>query len=53
MFSENVTGYVGKKSCHLLIPRMQIIFRQKSLFYREAVAWNNVNQTLYLATSLR
>ena len=53
MFSENVTGYVGRNSHSLLIPRMQTTYRQKGLFYRGVVAWNNIDQALYLATTLR
>ena len=53
MFSENVTGYVGRNSHRLFVPRMQTIYEQKSLFYRRAVAWNNIDQTLYSATSLK
>ena len=53
MFSENVTGYVSRNSYHLLIPRMQSTYRHKSLFYRGVVSWNNIDQTLYLATCLR
>ena len=53
MLSENVIGYVGRNSLWLFIPRMWTTYGQKSLFYRGAVDWNNIDQTLYLATSLR
>ena len=52
MFSQNVTGQVGRNSHRLFIPRMQTTYGQKSLFYRGTVAWN-IEQTLYLATSLK
>ena len=51
-FSENVTGYVGRNSHHLFIPRMWTTYGKKSLFYRGMVAWNNIDQTLYSANSL-
>ena len=52
IFSENVTGYVGRNSHHLFIPRMWTTYGQKSLFYRGVVAWSNIDQTLYSANSL-
>ena len=52
MFSGNVTGYIGRNSHRLFIPRMRTTYGQKSLLYRGGVAWNNIDQTLYLATSL-
>ena len=51
-FSENVTGYVGRNSHQLFIPRMRTTYGQKSLFYRGTVAWNNIDQTLYSVNSL-
>ena len=33
-FSENVTGYVGRNSYRLFIPRMRSTYGQKSLFDR-------------------
>ena len=51
-FSENVTGYVSRNSHRLFIPRIRTTYGQKSLFYRGTVAWNNIDQTLYLANSL-
>ena len=51
--SKNVTGYIGRNSHQLHIPRMRTIYGQKSLFYRGVVAWNNIDQSLYLATSLK
>ena len=41
-FSENVTGYVGRNSYRLFIPRMRSTYGQKSLFYRGVLAWNNI-----------
>ena len=52
MFTRDLTGFVGRNSHHLYIPRMWTTYGQKSLFYRGAVAWNNLNQTLYSITSL-
>ena len=53
MFTKDVTGFVGRNSHHLFIPRMWTTYGLKSLFYRGAVAWNNIDQTLYLVTSLK
>ena len=49
--SEDVTGYVGRNSYRLFIPQMTTTYGQKSLFYRGVVAWNNIDQSLYLVTS--
>ena len=43
-YSANVTGH------RLFIPRMWTTYGQRSLFYRGAVAWNNIN--IYSANSL-
>ena len=51
-FSVDVTGHVGRNSHRLFIPRMRTTYGQKSLFYRGAVAWNNIDQTLYSVNSL-
>ena len=48
-YSANVTGHASRNSYRLFIPRMRTTYVQKSLFYRGAVAWNNINnQNLYL-----
>ena len=52
MFSGNVTGYIGRNSHGLFIPRIRTTYGQKSLLYRGVVAWNNIDQILYLVTSL-
>ena len=52
MFAKDFTGFVGRDRYRLFIPRMKITFGQKSLFYRGAVAWKNIDQTLYSKTSL-
>ena len=52
MFTKDLTGFFGRNSYRLFIPRMRTTYGQKSLFYRGAVAWNNLNQTLYSITSL-
>ena len=49
MFSENVTGFVGRNSRRLFIPRMQTTSGQKNLILRMVVARNNSDQTLYSA----
>ena len=49
MFTRDLTGFVGRNSHRLFIPRMRTTFGQKSLLYRGAVAWN---KTLYSITSL-
>ena len=53
MFSDTLTGHAGRNSHRLFIPRMRTSYGQKSLCYRGAVAWNNLDQTLYSATSLQ
>ena len=52
MFTRDLTRLVGRNSHRLFIPRMRTTYglSQKSLFYRGAVAWNNLNQTLYSIT---
>ena len=35
MLSKDVTGFVGRNSHHLLIPRIWTTYGQKSLFYRK------------------
>ena len=53
MFSDTLTGHAGRNSHRLFIPRMRTSYGQKSLCYRGAVAWNNLDRTLYSATSLQ
>ena len=53
MFSDTLTGHAGRNSHRLFIPRMRTSYGQKSLCYRGTVAWNNLDQTLYSATSLQ
>ena len=50
MFTRDLTGFVGRNSYRLLT-RMWTTYGQRS-FFRGAVAWNNLNQTLYSITSL-
>ena len=54
MFSDTLTGHVGRNSHRLFIPKMRTSYMVKRAFcYRGAVAWNNLDQTLYSATSLQ
>ena len=53
VFSRAVTGHAGRNSHRLFIPRMRTTYGQKSLCYRGAVAWNNIDQSIYSATSLQ
>ena len=52
MFAKDFTGFAGRNSYRLFIPRMKTTFGQ-SLFYRWSVAWNNIDRTLYSKTSLQ
>ena len=57
--SEHIHVFQGhywicwKEHYHLFIPRICTTYGQKSLFYRGAVAWNNIDHTLYLVTQGR
>ena len=51
MLSEKVTIYVQEQSL-LIYSRMRTTYGQTSLFYRGAVAQNNIDQTLYSANGL-
>ena len=53
VFSRAVTGHASMNSHRLFIPRMRTTYGQKSLCYRGVVAWNNIDQSLYSATSLQ
>ena len=50
--SEEVTGYVGRNSHRLFIPRCGLLMDKRVLFYRGTVAWSNIDQILYSANSL-
>ena len=54
MFTENITGFVGRTVIiYLFLARMWTTYGPKGLFYRGAVAWNNIDQTLHSVTSLK